>query len=40
LRGICNGHIRLSQNVHDYLNEKHVPHLWHVDKLAYDFQRW
>ena len=32
--------IRISQNVHAYLKEKNVPHIWHVDEHAHDFQHW
>ena len=38
--GKRDGLIRFSQNVHAYLKEKHVPHLWHVDDTAHDFQHW
>ena len=38
--GNRDGLIRISQNVHAYLKEKHVPHLWHVDDSAHDFQHW
>lgn len=32
--------IRISQGVHAHLKEKGVPHLWHVDEHAHDFQHW
>ncbi|HKQ38097.1 MAG TPA: alpha/beta hydrolase-fold protein [Verrucomicrobiae bacterium] len=32
--------IRISQNVHTYLKDKTVPHIWHVDDHAHDFQHW
>lgn len=32
--------IRISQGVHGYLKEKNVPHIWHVDEHAHDFQHW
>ena len=32
--------IRISQGVHAYLKEKNVPHIWHVDDHAHDFQHW
>lgn len=38
--GNKDGLIRISQNVHTYLKEKNVPHLWHVDEHAHDFQHW
>jgi esterase/lipase superfamily enzyme len=38
--GNRDGLIRVSQSVHGYLTEKHVPHLWHVDDSAHDFQHW
>lgn len=38
--GNKDGLIRISQNVHAYLKEKNVPHLWHVDEHAHDFQHW
>jgi len=25
---------------HGYLKEKNVPHIWHVDEHAHDFQHW
>src|SRR5262245_49099342 len=38
--GNKDGLIRISQNVHAYLNEKNVSHVWHVDDHAHDFQHW
>jgi enterochelin esterase-like enzyme len=38
--GNQDGLIRISQGVHAYLKEKHVPHIWHVDDHAHDFQHW
>ena len=38
--GKKDGLIRISQNVHAYLKEKNVPHVWHVDEHAHDFQHW
>lgn len=38
--GNKDGLIRISQGVHAYLKEKGVPHLWHVDEHAHDFQHW
>ena len=38
--GNKDGLIRVSQGVHAYLKEKHVPHLWHVDGHAHDFEHW
>jgi enterochelin esterase-like enzyme len=38
--GNKDGLIRISQNVHAYLQEKNVPHLWHVDDHAHDFEHW
>jgi enterochelin esterase-like enzyme len=38
--GNKDGLIRVSQGVHAYLKEKNVPHLWHVDEHAHDFQHW
>jgi len=32
--------IWVSQNLHAHLREKRVPHLWHVDDSAHDFQHW
>ena len=38
--GNKDGLIRISQNVHAYFKEKNVPHIWHVDEHAHDFQHW
>lgn len=38
--GNKDGLIRISQGVHAYLKEKSVPHVWHVDEHAHDFQHW
>ena len=38
--GIKDGLIRISQGFHTYLKEKNVPHVWHVDEHAHDFQHW
>jgi len=38
--GNKDGLIRISQAVHAYLKEKNVPHVWHVDDHAHDFQHW
>ncbi|MBN8246622.1 MAG: esterase family protein [Verrucomicrobia bacterium] len=38
--GNKDGLIRISQGVHAYLQEKEVPHVWHVDEHAHDFQHW
>lgn len=38
--GNQDGLIRTSQGVHAYLKEKNVPHIWHVDDHAHDFQHW
>jgi enterochelin esterase-like enzyme len=38
--GNKDGLIRISQNVHAYLKENNVPHIWHVDEHAHDFQHW
>lgn len=38
--GNKDGLIRISQNVHAYLKEKNVPHIWHVDEHAHDFKHW
>ena len=38
--GNKDGLIRISQNVHGYLKEKNVTHIWHVDEHAHDFQHW
>ncbi|MHA3770209.1 alpha/beta hydrolase [Verrucomicrobiota bacterium sgz303538] len=38
--GNKDGLIRISQGVHAYLKEKSVPHTWHVDDHAHDFNHW
>jgi esterase/lipase superfamily enzyme len=38
--GNQDGLIRISQNRHACWKEKQVPHLWHVDGHAHDFQHW
>jgi len=38
--GNKDGLIRISQGLHAYLKEKNVPHIWHVDEHAHDFQHW
>ena len=38
--GNKDGLIGISQGVHAYLKEQNVPHLWHVDDHAHDFQHW
>ena len=38
--GNQDGLISRSQGVHAYLKEKNVPHIWHVDEHAHDFQHW
>lgn len=38
--GNKDGLIRISQGVHAYLKEKNVPHIWHVDEHAHDFNHW
>jgi enterochelin esterase-like enzyme len=38
--GNKDGLIRIGQNVHAYLKEKNVPHIWHVDQHAHDFEHW
>ena len=38
--GNKDGLIRISQGVHAYLKENNVPHIWHVDDHAHDFQHW
>lgn len=38
--GNKDGLIRISQGVHAYLKDKEVPHIWHVDEHAHDFQHW
>jgi len=38
--GDKDGLIRISQGVHNYLKEKNVPHVWHVDSNAHDGTEW
>jgi enterochelin esterase-like enzyme len=38
--GNKDGLIRISQGVHNYLKEKSVPHIWHVDSNAHDATEW
>jgi len=38
--GNKDGLIRISQGVHEYLKEKNVPHIWHVDGNAHDPTHW
>ncbi|MFM7815619.1 MAG: alpha/beta hydrolase, partial [Verrucomicrobiota bacterium] len=38
--GNKDGLIRISQGVHSHLKETGVPHIWHVDEHAHDFQHW
>ncbi|HVR36071.1 MAG TPA: alpha/beta hydrolase-fold protein [Methylomirabilota bacterium] len=38
--GNKDGLIRVSQGVHAYLKENNIPHIWHVDDHAHDFQHW
>jgi enterochelin esterase-like enzyme len=38
--GNKDGLIRVSQAVHNYLKEKGVPHVWHVDSNAHDGTEW
>ena len=38
--GNRDGLIRISQGVHANLKENNVPHIWHVDDHAHDFQHW
>jgi enterochelin esterase-like enzyme len=38
--GNKDGLIDRSQGVHAYLKEKNVPHIYHVDEHAHDFQHW
>jgi enterochelin esterase-like enzyme len=38
--GNKDGLIRVSQGVHAHLKEKDVPHVWHVDGHAHDFEHW
>jgi enterochelin esterase-like enzyme len=38
--GNRDGLIRISQTLHAYLKDNNVPHIWHVDEHAHDFQHW
>jgi enterochelin esterase-like enzyme len=38
--GNQDGLIRISQGVQAYLKENNIPHIWHVDEHAHDFQHW
>jgi len=38
--GNKDGLITISQNVHAYLKENNVPHVWHVDSNAHDATEW
>jgi enterochelin esterase-like enzyme len=38
--GNKDGLIRISQNVHAYLKEHDVPHIWHVDSHGHDGTEW
>jgi enterochelin esterase-like enzyme len=38
--GNKDGLIRVSQGVHAHLKQEQVPHIWHVDEHAHDFQHW
>jgi enterochelin esterase-like enzyme len=38
--GNKDGLIRISQGVHNYLKDKNVPHIWHVDSNAHDATEW
>jgi uncharacterized protein len=38
--GNKDGLIRISQNVHKFLKEKEIPHVWHVDGHGHDPQHW
>jgi enterochelin esterase-like enzyme len=38
--GKRDGLIRISQAVHAYLRDNHVPHVWHVDGNAHDPTHW
>jgi enterochelin esterase-like enzyme len=38
--GKKDGLIRISQEVHAYLKDKNVPHIWHVDGNAHDTPEW
>jgi enterochelin esterase-like enzyme len=38
--GNKDGLIRISQGVHNYLKEKNIPHIWHVDSNGHDGTEW
>jgi enterochelin esterase-like enzyme len=38
--GNKDGLIRISQGMHTYLKENHVPHIWHVDGNGHDATHW
>jgi enterochelin esterase-like enzyme len=38
--GNKDGLIRISQGVHNYLEDNNVPHIWHVDSNAHDATEW
>jgi enterochelin esterase-like enzyme len=38
--GNKDGLIRISQGLHNYLKEKNVPHIWHVDSNGHDGTEW
>ena len=38
--GTKDGLMRVSRGVHDYLKDKGVPHVWHVDGNAHDPTEW
>ncbi|MBN1391848.1 MAG: esterase family protein [Sedimentisphaerales bacterium] len=38
--GDKDGLIHISQELHAYLKEKNVPHIWHVDSGGHDFSVW
>ena len=38
--GKRDGLIRISQDVHAYLRDNKVPHIWHVDGNAHDPTHW
>jgi len=38
--GDQDGLIRISKNLHNYLKEKDIPHIWHVDSGRHEFAVW
>jgi enterochelin esterase-like enzyme len=38
--GDRDGLLRISQNFHDVLERKNVPHIWHIDNGGHDFNVW